>query len=366
MARKQTSKKSVANKSTAQLAKEVERLDRELIKLMNERAMLSQRLAKASGNISDNVISGVNEFADALSANRGPLGDQAIHAALRELASGCRALSARSRVAYLGPLYSYSYLATIERFGSSADLAPVATIAAVFEELNRGHADFGVVPLENSTDGRVVDTLGMFARMPIRICGEVQLRIHHNLLAKCGRSEIKEVYSKPQALSQCRDWLAKHLPGARLVEMTSTAAAAKLAAEKPGAAAVASRLAASEYGLDFVAESIEDNQNNVTRFAVIGGGPGPKTGKDKTAVMLEIAHQPGSLADVMTIFKREKLNMTWIESFPMAGSSSEYLFFIELEGHQTDTKVERALQLLAKKTARLEILGSYETALPLD
>jgi len=283
------------------LAKDVQRIDRELVKLMNERAKVVKQLARAPIGESAELNSVATDIDAAISSGRGPLDERALRATFRELASGCRALSKPIRVAYLGPLYSYSYLATIERFGSSAELAPVATIAAVFEELNRGHADYGVVPLENSTDGRVVDTLGMFARMPVRICGEVQLRIHHNLLAKCERGDITEVYSKPQALSQCREWLAKHLPTARTVEMTSTAAAAQLAAEKPGAAAVASRLAATNYGLDFVAENIEDNPHNVTRFAVIGGEVGQRTGKDKTAVMFEIPHQPGSLADVMAI-----------------------------------------------------------------
>lgn len=352
--------------SRGQLAKEVGRIDRDLVKLMNERARIVGQLATAVPEAGEGVQSTEISWSDAIGSSNGPLDERVLRAAFRELASGCRALVKPIRVAYLGPLYSYSYLATIARFGVSVELAPVSTIAAVFEELNRGHANFGVVPLENSTDGRVVDTLGMFARMPVRICGEVQLRIHHNLLAKCPRNEIQEVYSKPQALSQCRDWLAKHLPDARTVEMTSTAAAAQLAAEKPGTAAVASRLAATNYGLDIVAASIEDNQNNVTRFAVIGGDTAPRTGKDKTAVMFEIPHQPGSLSDVMAIFKREKLNMTWIESFPMVGSKSEYLFFIELEGHQTDVKVERALELLAKKTVRLEILGSYATAEPID
>ena len=193
-----------------------------------------------------------------------------MRAIFRELLSGTRALAKTLRVAYLGPTYSYSHLAAIERFGNSAELVPVATIAAVFEELSRKHVDFGLVPIENSTDGRVADTLDMFTRLPVRICGEVQLRIHHYLLGKCARGEIKEVYSKPQALSQCRDWLAKHLPLARPVEMTSTAAAAQLAAEKPGAAAIASLQAGVNYGLNVLAEKIEDNANNITRFAVIG------------------------------------------------------------------------------------------------
>ena len=262
-------------------------------------------------------------------------------------------------MAYLGPQYSYTYLATIHHFGESCEFSPVATIAAVFEELSRGQAQFGVVPLENSTDGRVVDTLDMFARLPVRICGEVQLRIHHNLLAKCPRAEVQEVFSKPQALSQCRDWLSKHLPWARVVEMNSTAAAAQLAAGKPGAAAIASREAAASYGLEVVAADIEDNKGNFTRFAIIGGEAAPRTGQDKTALMFEIPHRPGSLADVMGVFKRGRLNLTWIESFPLLGTPNEYLFFVELEGHQSEARVQRALDGLKRRSVRLEVLGSY-------
>jgi chorismate mutase/prephenate dehydratase len=187
----------------------------------------------------------------------------------------------------------------------------------------------------------------------------VQLRIHHHLLGKCERREICEVYSKPQALSQCRQWLAHHLPGARCIEMTSTAAAAQLAAEKQGAAAVASHQAAVRYGLAIVAANIEDNKHNLTRFAVIGNDTPRRTGHDKTSLMFEIPHQPGALADATAIFKRNRLNMTWIESFPISGSPSEYLFFVEVEGHQSEMKLQRALAALAKKTVRLEILGSY-------
>src|SRR5690606_11445466 len=166
-------------------------------------------------------------------------------------------------------------------------------------------------------DGRIVDTLSMFARQPQPITGEVQLRIHHNLLGKGARSDIKEVYSKPQALSQCREWLAKHLPEARLVEMSSTTKPAELAADRPGVAAIASRQAGVAYGLDVIAANIEDNAFNVTRFAVIGGEMPKRTGQDKTTLMFQISHRPGSLADTMAIFKRNKLNLTWIESFPL-------------------------------------------------
>ncbi len=364
---KRTTKKKPSSDSAADLQRQVERLDRELVKSLNERAKLFQKLAK-SRQQSDEPVFDIDRdcqlIEELAGTSKGPLCEESVRAILRELNSGSRALAKRQQVAYLGPKYSYSYLAAIERFGSTADLVPVSTISSVFEEVNRHQIDFGIVPIENSTDGRIVDTLDMFARLPVRICGEVQLRIHHYLLARCDRSEVREVYSKPQALSQCRDWLAKHLVGAKTVEMASTTEAAKFAAKKPGAAAVASREAGVQYGLEAIASKIEDNKNNITRFAVIGNELPKRTGSDKTSIMFEIAHQPGSLADAMAIFKRNKLNMTWIESFPMPDTKSEYLFFVELEGYQKDMKVRRALTALEKKTVRLDILGSYAKSDP--
>lgn len=267
-------------------------------------------------------------------------------------------------IAYLGPIYSYSYLAAAKHFGMAAPLVPVATIAAVFDELIRGQATYGVVPIENSTDGRVVDTLGMFARLPVKICGEVLLPVHHCLLGRCPRSEIVEIYSKPQAMSQCRGWLSKHVPDARLIEISSTAAAARLATEKPGAAAVASREAGIHHGLHIIDENIEDNQNNVTRFAVIGNKKcDPSSNdKDKTSLMFQLPHQPCALADALDAFRSAKLNLTWIESFPLADHPREYLFFVELEGHVESKGVSQALTQLRKQTLRLEVLGSYPKA----
>ena len=310
----------------AGLQRTVAKLDRELLRLINERAKLIQR-AGCGGDTSPLDSAAQQGLTELCAANRGPLDERAVRAVFRELASGCRALVQPIRVAYLGPQYSYTYLATIHHFGESCELSPVATIAAVFEELSRGHAQFGVVPLENSTDGRVVDTLAMFARVPVRICGEVQLRIHHNLLAKCPRAEVQEVFSKPQALSQCRDWLSKHLPWARVVEMNSTAAAAQLAAGKPGAAAIASREAAASYGLEVVAANIEDNTGNFTRFAIIGGEAAPRTGQDKTALMFEIPHRPGSLADVMGVFKSRTAELDVDRIVPAAGDAQRIPVF---------------------------------------
>ena len=254
----------------------------------------------------------------------------------RQILSASRQKVKTHRVAYLGPQFSFTHLAAIERFGESADLIPVSTIASVFEEVNRGHADYGLVPIENSTDGRIVDTLDMFTRLPLRICGEVQIAVHHNLCSKSLRSEITEIYSKPQALSQCREWLSRNMPQARLIEVTSTSTAAQLARDKPGVGAVASRQAAVEYDLQIVAEKIEDNANNVTRFAVIGDQPTKPSGHDRTAVLLQIPHEPGSLSDSLQSFKKNKLNLSWIESFPLRGPETGYLFFIDFEGHVND------------------------------
>jgi len=263
---------------------------------------------------------------------------------------------------YLGPQHSYSHLAALKYFGDAMALTPVASIPAVFEAVAREDALSGMVPIENSTDGRVVDTLGMFVRGDMQICGEVLLAIHHNLLSRTPREQIMEVHSKPQALSQCRGWLAKQLPKARLVEISSTAAAAQLASEKPGVAAVASLAAGREYELDVIAANIEDNPNNVTRFAVLGREKPTPTGDDKTAILFQVSHEPGALASAMTIFKRQDLNLTWIESFPAPDTKNEYMFFIELTGHRDTPAVQEATQELGQLAQRLTILGSYPRA----
>jgi chorismate mutase/prephenate dehydratase len=294
-----------------------------------------------------------------LKSNKGPLSDQSVRAVFRELISGSRSLATALRVAFLGPEYSYSHLAAISRFGQSVDLVPVTTIAAVFEEVQRKQTDYGIVPMENSTDGRIGDTLEMFATTPLRICGEVPLKIHHNLLGTGTRKEIRQVCSKPQALSQCRGWIAKHLPGVESVEVTSTSEAARRAQATPCVAAIASLQAGVRYQLQVLAGSVEDNSDNQTRFAVIGVRPAERTGDDKTSLLFEISHCPGTLADVMAVFKRNRLNMTWIESYPVRGMTGRYLFFVEFIGHQEDLRARRAIASLDKKTVRLEVLGSY-------
>lgn len=354
-------------KSAAGLEVEMRRLDKELLKLIGRRAEAYSEWIEAQSNPKDFVYAPrVDDdlWRELEQANPGPLTMTAVRGIYREILGDARRKVKVYRVAYLGPPFSFSHIAAIERFGKAADLMPVSTISAVFEEVNRGHADFGLVPIENSTDGRIVDTLDMFTRLPLRICGEVQIAVHHNLLARCPRGEVTEVYSKPQALSQCREWLARNMPQARLIEVTSTSTAAQLARDKQGVAAIASQQAATEYDLQIVAADIEDNSRNITRFAVIGDEISKSTGNDRTALLLQIPHTPGSLADALAIFKLQKINLTWIESFPLKGPEQGYLFFLDFEGHVNDTKVKRALDELRVSAVRLEVLGSYPRSEP--
>jgi len=366
---KQPSGEVLATKTASRARKvgepttKITQIDRELLRLFQQRAILVLEAAKLRADVPGqvDVVSGLEEESlGALVAGcRGPLPERCVRAILREVRSGCRSLVRHLRIAFLGPLYSYSHLAALNRFGQSVEFVPVGSIAAVFEEVDRNQSDFGLVPIENSTDGRIADTLDMFTRIPIRICGEVEMRIHHTLLGKCPRTEVKEVYSRPQALSQCRNWLAKHLPTARTIEVTSTSTAAQLATEKPGAAAIASLQAGVHYELDVLAENIEDNPGNTTRFAVIGDLIPHRTANDRTAMLFQVEHRPGALAEAMNIFKRNRVNLTWIESFPIPNSDRAYLFFVEMEGHESDARLRRTVQALKRKALRLEILGSF-------
>src|SRR5262245_27681330 len=348
--------------SIKNLRHQIDRLDREILKVANQRAALASRIGEVKNESGLEIYSPGREeeiLTSVLEGHHGPLHVDCVRAIFRELMSGSRALQKVLRVAYLGPEYSFSHLAAIEKFGQSVEFVPVGSIQAVFEEVNRGHVDFGLVPVENSTDGRISDTLEMFTRLPLRICAEARLKIHHNLLSKGPQSDVRRVYSREQALSQCRTWLSKHGAQAQLISVASPATAAELATREPHAAAVASRQAGAHYGLQTIASNIEDVENNATRFAVIGENPSPRTGKDKTAIMFQIPHKPGSLSDSLMVFKKNRVNLTWIESFPSREAEQEYLFFIDFEGHPTESRIKRTLAALERRSERLVILGSY-------
>lgn len=350
------------------LRSEIDRLDLDLVNLLNRRAEIAAQIGQIKHCQGLEIWSAAREdevIARALSASHGPLPNETLRLIFRELMSGSRSLQRTLRVACLGPKYSYSYLAAVAKFGEAVEHVPVGSIAAVFEEVNRRHVQFGIVPLENSTDGRIADTLDMFIKLPnLRIRAEVRLRIHHCLLGRCEWGQIRRVYSKSQALSQCRNWLGKNLPQAAKVEVVSTAAAAELAQREEFAAAVASRAASHAYRLNLLAENIEDQMHNVTRFAVIAEAAEQRTGRDKTTLMVRLTNQVGSLVDLLTPFRKYEVNMTWIESFPIPNTPSgdnnpSYLFFMDIEGHESDPHVQKALDAARKKCERLDILGSY-------
>lgn len=349
-----------------QLRTQIDKLDLQILKVINERAGLAAEIGKIKNDHGAEVFSPAREeevFKNVLESNKGPLDEVTIRAVYRELMSGARALQKVIKVAYLGPEYSFSHLAAVERFGQSVEFMRVGSIASVFEEVNRSHVDFGVVPLENSTDGGISETLDMFMRLPqLKVCAEVRLRIHHNLLANCEQEAIRRVYSKPQALAQCRNWLSKNLPHADVKDVSSTAVAAQLAQQEPGAGAVASRQAAVKYNLRILFPDIEDYPHNETRFAVIGHQESSRTGHDKTALMFRVPHHPGSLVDALDVFKSNKLNLTWIESFPAKSGKPEYVFFVDFEGHVEDPKVKRALNTLQEQCEQLTVLGSFPMA----
>lgn len=349
---------------------QIDKLDLQILELVNKRASIAGQIGKVKSDSGGEVFSASREeevLGNVLHANKGPLDEVTVKAIFRELISGSRAIQKVQKIAFLGPEYSYSHLAALERFGQAVGYNRTGTISAVFEEVMRKHADYGVVPLENSTDGRIADTLDMFIRMPqIKICSEIRLRVHHHLLANCEQTEIRRVYSKAQALSQCRNWLSKNLPHASLHEVSSTADAARLVQTEPHVAAVASRQAGVRYGIRILCHNIEDSPFNETRFAVIGPSDSSKTGTDKTALMFQIGHTPGALADVMNIFKSNKINLTWIESFPYREAKGQYVFFLDFEGHREDPKVRKALGALESYCDSVSILGSFPMAQPAD
>jgi len=349
---------------------EIDRVDQELVRLLNHRAEIASRIGQIKHDQGIEVWSASREddvVAQAMNSSKGPLPQETLRIIFRELMSGSRSLQRAIRVSCLGPKYSYSHLASVAKFGEAVEHVPVSSIAAVFEEVNRRHVEFGLVPLENSTDGRVADTLDMFIKLPnLKIRAEVRLRIHHCLLGRCEWSDVRRVYSKSQALSQCRNWLGKNVPQAAKVEVVSTAAAAELAQREEFAAAVASRAAANPYRLNVLAENIEDQPHNITRFAVIGENAEARTGRDKTTLMIRLSNQAGSLAKTISPFEKFGVNMTWIESFPIPGpvekgvdTNPSYVFFIDVEGHVSDSPIQQSLEVIKKRCERLDIIGSY-------
>lgn len=353
------------SESLDDLRNAIDALDDHILRLMNERALHAMKIAelKRSSNAPFYVPEREKQVFHRLSAqNPGPLRDEAIRAIYREIMSAIRALEHPISVAFLGPRDTFSHMAAMRVFGALADYHPLPSFADIFTEVERGRIDYGVVPVESSMGGAVSDTLDRFMTSNLKIINEVMMHVSQNLLAACPLDQVTRVYSKDNALLQCRVWLRANLPKAELVETSSTAEAARRASAEPGTAAIASRLAADTYGLNVLAEHIEDAAHNYTRFLVLGQQMVRPTGDDKTAVLIAMKDKPGALHDILAPFSDAGISLTRIESRPSQQKAWEYVFFVDFLGHVDDPKVKDVLQRLGERAATLKVLGSFPRA----
>ncbi len=346
------------------LRKEIDAIDEEILSLLNKRAEIALKIGKIKRDSGQPIYVPGRErkIVERLSAlNRGPFPSSAIKYVFREIISACVAVQKDVKVAYLGPEASFTHQAGTEFFGLSTTFVPVKFVEGIFEEVEREHVDYGVVPFENSTEGVVSRTLDAFMEFQgVRIVGEIYLRISHHLLTKSGDLQgIKEIYSHPHAVAQCKRWLASVLPEVPVVYVTSTAEAAKMAASREGAGAIASEMAATVYGLKVAVRDIEDIKDNYTRFLVIGKEEIPPTGADKTSVIFSISDEVGALKNILACFSDRGINLTKIESRPSRKKPWDYIFYVDFMGHWKEENVKQALDCLEKRCVFVKILGSY-------
>ncbi len=353
-----------------QLRRQVDRVDQRILRLLNRRAALTAAIGRLKAGSGVYVAEREQEVLKRLAArNEGPISNEALTAIYREVMSSALALEKPIRIGYLGPAWSYTHLASLKRFGSQVEHVASASIAEVFGEVEKGRLDYGVVPIENSTEGVVTHTLDMFIESNVQICAEIVMEVSHCLLSKGSLEAVRRIYSNPTAFGQCRQWVRSHLPAAEFVEVSSTSRAAELAARRRGGAAIASSLSAKHYGLRILARSIEDSLQNVTRFLVIsrpsGNAVTPTTGRpsgrarSKTSIMFSIKDRVGALHDLLAPFKWYGINLTKIESRPSRRRAWEYYFFVDLVGHVGEPSIRKALHTLERECNFLKILGSY-------
>jgi len=346
------------------IRRKIDALDARLVQLLSVRARLAQQAWQAKGGTAAykpereaQVLRRVREL------NKGPLSGAALNRLFTEIMSACRALEDQLAVAYLGPAGTFSEEAVVRHFGSATGSRPHASIDDVFRAVETGAAGYGIVPVENSTEGAVGRTLDLLLNTSARICGEVNLPVRQCLMSNArSRGAIRTVYSHTQSLGQCQQWLARHLPDVERIAVVSNAEAARLASKDRSAAAIASRTAATLYGLKLLARNIEDDPKNTTRFAVIGAESAAPSGRDKTSLILSTRNVPGAVHDLLTPLAKHGVSMTRLESRPARTGRWEYVFYIDIEGHQLEPRVARALAALGRKAAYLKVLGSYPVA----
>ncbi len=351
-------------KSLSDIRRKIDALDARLVQLMSDRAQLAQQAWQAKGAAAAykpereaQVLRRVREL------NQGPLSGAALSRLFTEIMSACRALEDQLSVAYLGPAGTFSQEAVIKHFGAATSAQPLASIDEVFRAVETGAAGYGVVPVENSTEGAVGRTLDLLLSTPAHICGEVMLPVHQCLMSTVRRrGDIRTVYSHMQSLAQCQLWLSRHLPQAERVAVVSNAEAARRASKDRHSAAIAGRTAATLYKLKLLERNIEDDPRNTTRFAVIGAEEVSPSGRDKTSLVLSTRNVPGSVHDLLTPLARHGVSMTRLESRPARTGLWEYVFYIDLEGHQQEPRLAKAITALARKATFLKVLGSYPAA----
>lgn len=354
--------------SLKDIRSKIDALDSRLVELLSARAQLAKQAWQAKGNAAAYKPEREAQVLRRVRAlNKGPLTGAALSRLFTEIMSACRALEDQLAVAYLGPEGTFSQEAVVKHFGASTGSRPLASIDEVFRAVETGAAGYGVVPVENSTEGAVGRTLDLLLNTSARICGEVNLPVRQCLMSNArSRGAIRTVYSHTQSLAQCQQWLSRHLPEAERIAVVSNAEAARLAGKDKRAAAnsaaIASHTAAALYGLKLLARNIEDDPKNTTRFAVIGSEDAAPSGRDKTSLILSTRNVPGAIHDLLTPLAKHGVSMTRLESRPARTGRWEYVFYIDIEGHQLDAKVARALAALGRKAAFLKVLGSYPVA----
>ncbi len=341
----------------------IDQIDEKLLKLFNQRALEALKVSRLKEKEKLNAYSPGREASilnHLTRLNKGPFSAQDVRSVFQEILSICRAQRVTMKIAYLGPEATFTHIAAKKKFGKSSNYLECHSIVDVFTEVQQHRADYGVVPIENSTEGAVNHTLDMFIDSELKICSEMYLSIQHNLLSKHkSLSSIKRVYSHEQVFAQCRNWLKNNLPNAKLISSASTTQAAISATLGKGRAAIASKIAAEEYKLNIIARSLEDLTHNITRFLIIGRQEVNPTACDKTAIMFSMKDKAGALHDALASFKKENINLTKIESRPSKKKAWKYYFFVDIDGHKNSASVKKALKALEKVCFFVKILGSY-------
>ncbi|MEN9734360.1 MAG: hypothetical protein RLZ45_2355 [Verrucomicrobiota bacterium] len=340
----------------------IDRLDEQIVSLLNERTRHVLEIGQIKIKAGEEIYAPHRERAvleRVVRKNKGPITHDSLRAIYREVMSSALSLEKTLTIAYLGPEATFTHQAAIKRFGSSLTYAPQKTIGEVFSEVSKHRADYGVVPVENSTEGVVTHTLDMFVDSDLKIVAQVVLRISHCLAGKGAKDTIRRLYVHPQTLAQCRGWIQRNLPHAELIETSSNARSAELAAKEKRSAALCGELAATQYGVPILERDLQDNAANATRFLVLGRHCGPPAGQDRTSIMFSIRDEAGALHKALAPFRKFRINMTKIESRPSKRRAWEYFFFVDVDGHAEQPKVAKAIELLGQQCSFVKVLGSY-------